>query len=126
MQTNHAAATFAPQIRHNRGAACDGQRGARRPIPETIAPHSKGLTMNYDQMSQAELIATLKAKDEAARQAAQRKLTLKVSKQGAVSLYGMGKFPVTLYAEQWGKVLDMSGDIKAFIEANRAILSFKN
>jgi hypothetical protein len=47
---------------------------------------------------------------------------LKVSEKGAVSVYGMGRFPVTLYKEQWLKLLDMSDDIRAFIAANEAQL----
>lgn len=54
---------------------------------------------------------------------AQRKLTLKVSAKGAVSLYGMGRFPVTLYAAQWDKVLGEAETIRNFIEANQAVLS---
>jgi hypothetical protein len=47
-------------------------------------------------------------------------IRLKVSEKGAVSVYGMGRFPVTLYKEQWLKLLDMSDDIRAFIIANEA------
>jgi hypothetical protein len=46
------------------------------------------------------------------------KVALRVSEKGALSLYGMGRFPVTLYREQWLKVLAMADDIRAFIEAN--------
>jgi len=48
-----------------------------------------------------------------------------VSEEGAVSIYGMGRFPVTLYKEQWLKLLDMSDDIRAFISANDAQLKAK-
>lgn len=47
-----------------------------------------------------------------------RALTLKVSEKGAASLYGLGRFPVTLYKEQWAKVLDFAPEIQAFIESN--------
>jgi hypothetical protein len=50
---------------------------------------------------------------------------LKVSEKGVVSVYGMGRFPVTLYKEQWLKLLDMSDDIRAFIYANEAQLKAK-
>lgn len=43
---------------------------------------------------------------------------LKVSQKGAVSLYGLGRFPVTLYKEQWERVLDMAEDIRRFIAEN--------
>jgi len=51
---------------------------------------------------------------------------LKVSEKGAVSAYGLGRFPVTLYKEQWLKLLDMSNDIRAFIAANEAQLKAKD
>ena len=53
-------------------------------------------------------------------------IRLKVSEKGAVSVYGMGRFPVTLYKEQWLKLLDMSDDIRAFIAANKAQLKAKD
>ena len=72
-------------------------------------------------LSREDLIALVQRQ----QQAAQRKLTLKVSKAGAVSLYGMGKYPVTLYGEQWLKVLDMSVAIREFIKDNQSLLSVK-
>jgi hypothetical protein len=51
---------------------------------------------------------------------------LKVSEKGAVSVYGLGRFPVTLYKEQWLKLLDMSSDIQAFIKAHEAQLKAKD
>jgi hypothetical protein len=53
-------------------------------------------------------------------------IRMKVSEKGAVSIYGMGKFPVTLYKEQWLKLLDMSDDIRTFIAANEAQLKTKH
>jgi hypothetical protein len=53
-------------------------------------------------------------------------IRLKVSEKGAVSVYGLGRFPVTLYKEQWLKLLDMSADIRAFITANEAQLKAKD
>ena len=50
---------------------------------------------------------------------------MKVSEKGAVSIYGMGRFPVTLYKEQWLKLLDMSADTRALIAANEAQLKAK-
>lgn len=52
-------------------------------------------------------------------------LRLKVSEKGAVSVYGMGKFPVTLYKEQWLRLFEISDDIRAFIAANDAQLKSK-
>lgn len=53
------------------------------------------------------------------------KLAMKVSEKGALSVYGMGRFPVTLYKEQWLKLLGMADEIKAFIEANNDSLKSK-
>jgi len=54
-----------------------------------------------------------------------RDLTMKVSQKGAVSLYGMGRFPVTLYKEQWIKVLDKADEIREFIKDNDSQLTTK-
>jgi len=53
-------------------------------------------------------------------------IRLKVSAKGAVSVYGLRRSPVTLYKEQWLKLLDRSSDIRAFIAANRAQLKAKD
>lgn len=63
---------------------------------------------------QAEL-ERLRAENAALKGRAAKGLTLKVSEKGAVSVYGLGRFPMTLYKEQWDKLLDMTEDIKAFI-----------
>jgi hypothetical protein len=52
-------------------------------------------------------------------------LSLKVSEKGAVSLYGMGRFPVTLYKEQWLRILASAPEIEAFIRENDAKLKTK-
>ena len=52
-------------------------------------------------------------------------ITLKVSEKGAVSLYGMGRFPVTLYKEQWLRVLASAAEIEAFIRENESRLKTK-
>ena len=52
-------------------------------------------------------------------------ITMKVSEKGGLSVYGMGRFPITLYKEQWLKLLDMSDAIRAFIAANEATLKVK-
>jgi len=53
-------------------------------------------------------------------------MRMKVSEKGAVSIYGMGRFPVTLYKEQWLKLLDMSPEIRNFIAENEAHLKSKD
>jgi hypothetical protein len=52
-------------------------------------------------------------------------ITFKVSEKGAVSVYGMGRFPVTLYQEQWLKLLAAGDQIREFIEANKSKLKAK-
>ena len=52
-------------------------------------------------------------------------ISFKVSEKGAVSVYGLGRFPVTLYVEQWTTLLSNVDRLKAFIEANRSKLKTK-
>ncbi len=52
-------------------------------------------------------------------------ITFKVSQKGAVSVYGMGRFPVTLYKEQWERLLAEKEDLLEFIEENKADLTVK-
>ena len=79
--------------------------------------------MNEEEMK-AEL-ARLKAENESLKKVSAKGVSLKVSQKGAVSLYGMGRFPVTLYQEQWLKLLDMSEEIRTFIKDNEAKLKKK-
>lgn len=51
---------------------------------------------------------------------------MKVSEKGALSVYGMGRFPVTLYKEQWLKLLGIAEDLKKFIAENESRLKLKN
>jgi hypothetical protein len=67
----------------------------------------------------------LRKENEALKKGASSGIHMKVSEKGAVSIYGMGRFPVTLYKEQWLKLLDMSAEIRAFIAANQAQLKTK-
>ena len=53
------------------------------------------------------------------------KASMKVSEKGALSVYGMGRFPVTLYKEQWLRLLAMADEIQAFIAANEGSLKSK-
>jgi len=54
-----------------------------------------------------------------------RKLSMKVSEKGAISLYGLGRFPVTLYSTQMERLLDAGDDIRAFMKANAKLLAAK-
>jgi hypothetical protein len=67
----------------------------------------------------------LRTENAALKKGAATGVTMKVSEKGAVSIYGMGRFPVTLYKEQWLKLLAMSEDIKAFIAVNEEKLKTK-
>ena len=64
----------------------------------------------------------LKAENEQLKSQRGRAVSLKVSEKGGVSVYGMGRFPITLYKEQWTKLLDMADEIRAFIRANESKL----
>ena len=55
----------------------------------------------------------------------QSRVSLKVGAKGGVSLYGLGRFPVTLYKEQWVKLLDIAEDIRAFLKENDSRLKSK-
>ena len=67
----------------------------------------------------------LRNENAALKKGAASGVTMKVSEKGALSIYGMGRFPVTLYKEQWLKLLGMSDDIRAFIAANDGQLKTK-
>ena len=67
-----------------------------------------------DEDLQAEL-ERLRRENEALKKGAAKGVSLKVSEKGGVSVYGLGRFPITLYKEQWTKLLDMAESIRAFI-----------
>ena len=67
----------------------------------------------------------LKQENERLKNRQTRGVSLKVSEKGGVSVYGLGRFPVTLYKEQWQRLLDMADDIRAFIKENEPKLKTK-
>jgi hypothetical protein len=67
----------------------------------------------------------LKAENERLKTQRGRSVSLKVSEKGGVSVYGLGRFPVTLYKEQWAKLLSMADEIRAFIAENEPSLKAK-
>ena len=67
----------------------------------------------------------LKAENVRLKSQRTRGVSLKVSEKGGVSVYGLGRFPVTLYKEQWTRLLDMADDIRAFIAENETNLKVK-
>ena len=67
----------------------------------------------------------LRAENERLKNRQTRGISLKVSEKGGVSVYGLGRFPVTLYKEQWAKLLGMADQIKEFITKNDHLLKKK-
>jgi len=67
----------------------------------------------------------LRSENAALKKSSSAPVRMKVSEKGALSVYGMGRFPVTLYKEQWLRLLNMSDQIRAFINENDAKLKAK-
>ena len=74
-------------------------------MPETYDGRYCRLMSDDDLKAELEL---LRAENERLKQKGSRAVSLKVSEKGGLSVYGLGRFPVTLYKEQWGKLLDMA------------------
>ena len=70
-------------------------------------------------------VARLQAENEQLKSQRGRAVSLKVSEKGGVSVYGLGRFPVTLYKEQWTKLLDMAEEIRTFLKENDERLKSK-
>jgi hypothetical protein len=68
----------------------------------------------------------LRKENAALKKGASSNVRMKVSEKGALSVYGMGRFPVTLYKEQWLRLLDIADDIRTFIAANDSALKVKD
>ena len=77
-----------------------------------------------DEALKAEL-ERLRAENERLKTRGSRGVSLKVSEKGGVSVYGLGRFPVTLYKEQWTRLLEMADDIRTFIADNEGKLKAK-
>jgi hypothetical protein len=90
----------------------------------TAMKRRKGNAMSDDDMKAQ--LERLRRENEALKKGASEGIRMKVSEKGAVSVYGMGRFPVTLYKEQWLKLLNMSDEIRAFIAENEARLKAKD
>ena len=99
---------------------CDLFMNARR---DKIVP-AKGNAVSDQDDLKVEL-ERLRNENAALKKGASDGIRMKVSEKGAVSIYGMGRFPVTLYKEQWLKLLNMSAEIRAFIAENEARLKAK-
>jgi hypothetical protein len=85
---------------------------------------SRGKVMSDDDLK-AEL-ERLRRENAALKKGASSSVRMKVSEKGAVSIYGLGRFPVTLYKEQWLKLLEMADDIRVFIAENESQLKAKD
>jgi hypothetical protein len=70
-------------------------------------------------------LARLEAENQALKGRRSGNLSLKVSEKGGVSVYGLGRFPVTLYKEQWVKLLGFASEIESFIKENESQLKTK-
>jgi hypothetical protein len=68
----------------------------------------------------------LKAENAALKARGAKGVSMKVSEKGGVSVYGLGRFPVTLYKEQWRRLLDMADEIRAFIREHESELKTKD
>ncbi len=73
-----------------------------------------------------ELKAQLTALQEKAKARGPRAIDFKVSEKGGVSVYGLGRFPVTLYYEQWVRLLDQADQLREFLEENKPSLKLKS
>ena len=71
------------------------------------------------------MLERLRAENERLKTRGSRGVSLKVSEKGGVSVYGLGRFPVTLYKEQWTRLLEMADDIRTFIADNEGKLKAK-
>jgi hypothetical protein len=67
----------------------------------------------------------LRKENEALKRPTRGQISMRVSEKGGLSVYGLGRFPVTLYREQWEKLIGMAAEIKQFIEDNDALLKKK-
>src|SRR5262245_19444221 len=71
-------------------------------------------------------VERLRAENERLKRRSSRGVTMKVSEKGGLSVYGLGRFPVTLYKEQWIRLLDMADDIRSFMRENEGQLKSKD
>ena len=77
------------------------------------------------EQTQQELLARIAELEKQVGTKRSGKLEFKVGEKGGISVYGLGRFPVTLYYEQWNKLFDAAEDLKAFMEANKSRLKLR-
>jgi hypothetical protein len=90
-------------------------------VPRRSRARVYGGVMATDEELRAEL-ERLKAENEALKSRRTGATSMKVSEKGGLSVYGLGRFPVTLYQEQWLKLLDLADQIRAFIREHQSEL----
>jgi hypothetical protein len=73
-----------------------------------------------------ELLARIAELEKKADRPKKGTLDFRVGEKGGVSVYGLGRFPVTLYYEQWIRLLDVSKDLRDFLEENKHRLKLKD
>jgi hypothetical protein len=81
--------------------------------------------MSNEELDMKAELERLRAENDALKKTKEKGLTLKIGEKGGLSVYGLGRFPVTLYKEQWLRLLDMNGEIRKFIEINNDKLKTK-
>jgi hypothetical protein len=67
----------------------------------------------------------LRSENAALKKSSSKGVSMKVSEKGGLSVYGLGRFPITLYKEQWSKLLDLSEEIRAFLKTHDSELKTK-
>ncbi len=90
-----------------------------------MSNETRHILPDMSQMSKEDLVNMI-AEMRSQLMAPPQRLTIKRSEKGAVCVYGLGRFPVTLYASQWERLLNDAPRISAFIAANRATLATKD
>lgn len=79
-----------------------------------------------EEPTKEELLARIAELEKQAGGKRSGKLEFKVGEKGGVSVYGLGRFPVTLYYEQWIRLLDAGEELRAFLESNKTRLKLKS
>lgn len=81
--------------------------------------------MPESEPSREELLARIAELEKKTGSRPKGTLEFRVGEKGGVSVYGLGRFPVTLYYEQWVRLLDAAGDLRKFMEENKSRLKLK-
>src|SRR5579862_4420524 len=121
---SHRQSVTLPDVRGGTTAAI-GRNGWYHRTAENFRTRSRGARAMAEPTKE-ELMARIA---ELEKQTGSRKrgvIDFKVGEKGGVSVYGLGRFPVTLYYEQWIRLLDAAADLRAFLEENKSRLKLKD